>query len=47
MKEIRPELLMRRYKTQDADPKDNMLRVALRTVEKKKKGKKGKKKRKK
>lgn len=47
LKEIRPDILMRRYKIQEVDPKDNMLRVPLRTVEKKKKGKKGKKKKKK
>lgn len=41
-----PSLLMRRFKTAEVDPKDNMLRVPLRTGEKKKKGKKGKKKKK-
>jgi len=48
LKNERPDLMMRRFKTTEVDPKDNMLRVPLRTVEKggKKKGKKGKKKKK-
>lgn len=43
--EIRSDVLMRRFKHQDVDPKDNGLRVPLRISEKKKK-KKGKKKKK-
>lgn len=48
MKEIRPDLLQRRYKISDVDPKDNMLRVPLRIKDdgKKKKKKKGGKKKK-
>ena len=46
IKEIRPDLMVRRYKFTDVDPKDNMLRVPLRIVEKKKGGKKKKKKKK-
>lgn len=46
LKEIRDNVLMRRYKHQEVDPKDNGLRVPLRISEKKKKGKKGKKKKK-
>ena len=46
LRQHRPELLGRRFKMSDVDPKDNMLRVPLRIAEKKKK-KKGKKKKKK
>ena len=46
LKNVRPDLLVRRYKISDVDPKDNGLRVPLRIVEKKK-GKKKKKKKKK
>ncbi len=47
LKNENPDLRMRRYKTTEVDPKDNMLRIPLKTAEKKKKGgKKGKKKKK-
>ena len=42
----RPDINLRRYKFNEVDPKDNMLRVPLRIVSKGKK-KKGKKKKKK
>lgn len=47
LKNIRPDLLQRRYLQSDIDPKDNMLRVPLRIAEKGKAGGKGKKKKKK
>ena len=47
LKNIRPDLLQRRYLHSDIDPKDNMLRVPLRIAEKGKAGGKGKKKKKK
>jgi len=46
LKNLRPELTVRRYLFTEVDPKDNMLRVPLRIVEKKKGGKKKKKKKK-
>jgi hypothetical protein len=46
LKGHRPDMLNRRYKINEVDPKDNMLRVPLRTIEKKSKKKKGKKKKK-
>lgn len=45
LKGHRPDILQRRYKLADIDPKDNMLRVPLRiATDGKKKGKKKKKK---
>ncbi len=46
LKNIKPKLLLRKFKHADADPKDNGLRVPLRVVDKKagKGKKKGKKK---
>jgi hypothetical protein len=46
LKNIKPKLLLRKFKYADADPKDNGLRVPLRVVDKKagKGKKKGKKK---
>jgi len=48
LKELRPELMIKRYANQVADPKDNGLRVPRRLIKKKKKKgkKKGKKKKK-
>jgi hypothetical protein len=42
LKNIKPELLIRRYIYQTADPKDNGLRVPRRIIDKKKKKKKKK-----
>jgi len=42
LRQLKPDLLMRRYKTQTADPKDNGLRVPRRIIDKKKKKKKKK-----
>ena len=42
-RQLRPELMIRRYLYQNVDPKDNGLRVPRRVVDKKKKKKKGKK----
>jgi hypothetical protein len=46
LKNIRPDIMVKRYQFNDIDVKDNMLRVPLRIVskDKKKKGKKKKKK---
>ena len=43
----RPDLNLRRFKQNEVDPKDNMLRVPLRIISKDGKKKKGKKKKKK
>lgn len=43
LKQLRPELMIRRFMFQNVDPKDNGLRVPRRIVDKKKKKKKGKK----
>jgi hypothetical protein len=42
-RQLRPDLLIRRYQYQNIDPKDNDLRVPRRLVGEKKKKKKGKK----
>ena len=47
LKGHRPDINLRRYKFNEVDPKDNMLRVPLRIISKDKKKKKGKKKKKK
>jgi len=46
LKELRPEIMIKRFQITQVDPKDNMLRVPWRIVEKKKKGGKKKKKKK-
>jgi len=43
LRQIKPDLLIKRYMFQNVDPKDNGLRVPRRVVDKKKKKKKGKK----
>ena len=47
LKELRPDLMIKRYAYQVADPKDNGLRVPRRLIAKKKKSKKKKSKKKK
>lgn len=44
LKNVRPEINVKRFQFTEVDPKDNMLRVPLRIAEKKKGGKKKKKK---